>query len=101
MTSVDLAKMTKTAQSEKLARENNDMMIEQSMKEIQQNLKDEIEQKLCFQKEARENDQLGKQLEEEIESLQNQLEKEKIDRVQSKHELGECQAMLKRNEEEM
>ena len=56
LTSVDLAKMTQTAQSEKLAREKNDMLIEESMKEIQQNLKDEIEQKFCFQKEAREND---------------------------------------------
>jgi len=77
------------------------MLIEQSMKEIQQNLKDEIEQKVCFQKEARENDQLAKLLEEENESLQNRLEQREIERVQSKHELEECQAKLREKEEEI
>ena len=77
------------------------MLIEQSMKEIQQNLKDEIEQKVCFQKEARENDQLAKLLEEENESLQNRLEQREIERVQSKHELDESQAKLKKKEEEI
>jgi len=48
MMSVELAKMTQTVQSEKLEREKHDMLIEQSMKEIQLNLKDEIEQKVCF-----------------------------------------------------
>ena len=48
MTSVELAKMTQALQSEKLGREEHEMMIEQSMKEIQLNLKDEIEQKVCF-----------------------------------------------------
>ena len=71
------------------------------MKEIQQNLKDEIEQKVCFQKEARENDQLAKLLEEENESLQNRLEQREIERVQSKHELEECQAKLREKEEEI
>ena len=50
------------------------MVIETSMKDIQQQLKDEQEQKVCFQKEARDNLHVVKLLEEESMGLQSQLE---------------------------
>jgi len=41
------------------------MEIQHSINELQQKLKDEIEQKMCFQKEAKENEHLAKLIEEE------------------------------------
>lgn len=69
--SVELTSMTATLQSSQNERKEQEMIIQQSIKEIQQNLKDEIEQKVCFQREARDNENLGKLLEEENETIQS------------------------------
>lgn len=52
-----------------LDKEKSEMLIEQSMRDIQTKLKDEIAQKVCFQKEAKDNSNLSKILEEENEQL--------------------------------
>ena len=62
------------------------MLIDQSMKKIEQNLKDEVEQKVCFQKESKDNANMAKMLEEENDQLQNQLTTLEIDKAQIKQQ---------------
>jgi len=42
-------------QHTKIDHEKKEMIIQQSINEVQQNLKDEVEQKVVFQKEAKDN----------------------------------------------
>lgn len=57
-------------QQSQLDKEKQDMIISNTIDQIQQKLKDEIEQKLVFQKEAKDNSQLTKILEEENQHMQ-------------------------------
>lgn len=75
-------------------------MIEETLKKYQSQLKDEMDQKNCFEKEARDNTRLAKLQEEEIESLQQQVDELEMESVHMKHALDEGKKkMLEKIEE--
>ena len=74
------------------------MMIEQSMKNYQAKLKDEVEQRMSFEKEARDNKKLIKLQEEENENMILQIEELEMDQVQLKHILDESSKKIKKQE---
>jgi hypothetical protein len=53
----------------KLEKEEQEMKIQEQIKQIQIEINDEKEQKLCFQKEARDNEVNIKLMEEELEAM--------------------------------
>lgn len=63
------------------------MIIEDTIKKIQQQLKDEVEQKVCYQKEAKDNEGLVKVLEEENEGYQGQMASVEMERGQLDQEV--------------
>ncbi len=69
MLQTELSNMTTQIQNSKLEKEEQEMVISDSIKKIQQQLKDEIEQKVCYQKESRDNENLVRILEEENEGF--------------------------------
>ena len=73
------------------------MLIEQSMRDIQTKLKDEIAQKVCFQKEAKDNRNLSKILEQENEQLQNVREELEIKKAELKHEISLLKTKLEKS----
>lgn len=70
MMEVEISKMKEISQQIKIDFQNKEMMIEETLKKYQSQLKDEMDQKNCFEKEARDNTRLAKLQEEEIEALQ-------------------------------
>jgi hypothetical protein len=70
MMEIEISKMKEVSQQIKIDFQNKEMMIEETLKKYQSQLKDEMDQKNCFEKEARDNTRLAKLQEEEIESLQ-------------------------------
>ena len=74
------------------------MMIEQSLKNYQAKLKDEIDQKISFEKEAREHKQVVKLQEEENENMVLQIEELEMDQVQLKHIIDESSKKISRLE---
>jgi hypothetical protein len=75
------------------------MLIEQSMKNYQAKLKDEIDQRLSFEKEAKDNKHLVKLQEEENENMILQIEELEMDQVQLKHILDESAKKIKKQEQ--
>ena len=98
---IEVSKMNSQIQSHKLEKEEQERSIEESIKKIQQQLKDEIEQKICFQKESKDNDNLAKLLEEENEGYQTQLAALEMERAQMKHELELAEEQLEKVQEQL
>jgi len=72
------------------------MMIEQSLKNYQAKLKDEVDQRISFEKESKDNKRLVKLQEEENENMILQIEELEMDQVQLKHILDESSKKIKK-----
>ena len=57
------------------------MKIQEQIKQIQIEINDEKEQKLCFQKEARDSEVNIKLMEEELEAMQNQFAMQEMEKA--------------------
>jgi len=71
-------------------------MIEQSLKNYQAKLKDEVDQRISFEKESKDNKRLVKLQEEENENMILQIEELEMDQVQLKHILDESSKKIKK-----
>ena len=69
------------------------------MKNYQAKLKDEIDQRISFEKEAKDNKHLVKLQEEENENMILQIEELEMDQVQLKHILDESSKKIKKQEQ--
>lgn len=69
------------------------------MKNYQAKLKDEIDQRISFEKEAKYNKHLVKLQEEENENMILQIEELEMDQVQLKHILDESSKKIKKQEQ--
>ena len=77
--SITLALQKDQLKQTKFDMDKQEMEIQDSMKDIEKKLKDEIEQKMVFQKEAMENTHLAKILEQENVHRQSELEELSIE----------------------
>ena len=77
------------------------MAMSHNINQIQQNLKDEVEQKQVFQKEAKESTQLMKILEEENLAIQNQLDEVSLQAQQLAMKNEEYKGRIKKREAEI
>ena len=84
-----------------LEKEQMERDIENRLKELQMKLNDEIEQKNCFQKAAKENEHIVKLLEEENEVFQQQLEDFENERAKMKVKLEEYKLKITEQEDEI
>ena len=84
-----------------LEKEQMERDIENRLQELQMKLNDEIEQKNCFQKAAKENEHIVKLLEEENEVFQQQLEDFENERAKMKVKLEEYKLKIKEQEDEI
>ena len=66
------------------------------MKNYQAKLKDEVDQRISFEKESKDNKRLVKLQEEENENMILQIEELEMDQVQLKHILDESSKKIKK-----
>ena len=84
--SEDLSKLTKEVAAIKLERESKESLFEQTLARVQLSLKDEVEAKMCAQKEAQEKTKLARALEDENELLQAELHEEKVGSIKAQQD---------------
>ena len=77
--SIEHNALTELQQKQKLEFENKEMMIEQTLKNYQAKLKDEVDQRISFEKESRDQKRLVKLQEEENENMILQIEELEMD----------------------